>query len=486
MRSMACFGIVFLCASALGETADEAYARLTAYRSVWETNCWAYIKAIPLASEANASSANSRWFVDFLGFPDFAETNRCMDILQAKRYAIHNLGFHIGIQNSSNAWFAVADFIDHVRSHADPSWVGKSAYALDYSEEDEKDPAFYRGSNPNLDFNFYRKAHPDVDYRRWHVLVKERRIYEDSLARVQTDAMEDLRWHFWWNGTADYTDEQMDACRSTIIERAKLTPDQAKCIFESDDKMHDPLKRRVADYRRKKFGLSKYPCLTVPKAEVVRPLPTTDEEFKAEFLRLVASSNLLIRRPKEEIGPLCEGIAKLGDKDRALRLLDQLFEMAVAQEVTATEVRHRCSWFYRLFVVGGMAFCHAQKLRGNPSERWDKLFKFYDRFLDETTKAEEGLPMELEYSQWSESDRSKWSYLTALRSNLGSCNIIILDFYNRHLRKEDTRTLRDDVLERLLEFNKFSEATPFIPKSGKPLARPDFSRWRRSESPSRK
>ena len=106
------------------------------------------------------------------------------------------------------------------------------------------------------------------------------------------------------------------------------------------------------------------------------------------------------------------------------------------------------------------------------------------------TDANGNLVERYEYDAWgkvlSVTDAEGQTLIRSLRISFGSWNSFILDYYNRYLMKEHSRTQQDDVLERLLEFDKFRTSTPQIPQPGKPLARPDFSRWRRSESPRRK
>ena len=75
-----------------GETVEEAYARLSAYRSVWETNAWAYVQTVPVVTNKALAEANGLWFADFLKYPDITDTNRLHEIIRAKRYAILHYG----------------------------------------------------------------------------------------------------------------------------------------------------------------------------------------------------------------------------------------------------------------------------------------------------------------------------------------------------------------------------------------------------------
>ena len=98
-----------VCASQ-GETVEEAYARLTAYRSVWETNAWAYVQTVPVVTNDALAEANGRWFVDFLQYPDVTDTNRLDEIFRARNYAVWHYGDVIGILDNTHAWYAVAAY----------------------------------------------------------------------------------------------------------------------------------------------------------------------------------------------------------------------------------------------------------------------------------------------------------------------------------------------------------------------------------------
>ena len=171
MKRLVIFGAIIASCTLSGETVEEAYARLTTYRSVWETNVWAYVQTVPVTTNELASEANGRWFVDFVQYPDISVSNRFDEILRAKDQAIWRYADIAGVYDNSNAWYAVADYIGHLKAAADPRWIDESYDVVTAVDEDGVETV--TNSNPLLDFNHYRQEHFS-DFRQSHTnLVNE-------------------------------------------------------------------------------------------------------------------------------------------------------------------------------------------------------------------------------------------------------------------------------------------------------------------------
>ena len=215
----------------IGETADEAYARLTAYRSVWETNAVAYARSICLAKDLDAAAANGMWFVDAMSFPDVTETNRLDSILQAKEEIMRQGYIEGSIQSNTNCWYALADFIARLKTTVDPRW----------QEEDENRPFF--------DFNNYRQECLEAHMRQytnrvskadavkafnrvWHSMFAAKWNREVNLHSALRHAKQMMRDRFWLFGAKDLPADVKNACRSNIVERARLTADEERYIFD--------------------------------------------------------------------------------------------------------------------------------------------------------------------------------------------------------------------------------------------------------------
>ena len=230
----------------LGETVDEAYARLTAYRSVWETNAWAYVETVPVVTNKAIAEANGRWFVDFLQYPDVTDTNRLSEIFRAKDYAVWHYGDVVGISDNTNAWYAVADYIAHLKDVADPRWIDKSYEVVTGVMDDGV--KIIANTNPLLDFASYklehftafRQAHTNLTneidalnafFRDWSDMTRSKIRWEKMLNEALDKPKKSIRENFWWFGTENMSEEEKSICRSNIVERARLSQEEADSIF---------------------------------------------------------------------------------------------------------------------------------------------------------------------------------------------------------------------------------------------------------------
>lgn len=245
-RLMLFFCAALGCGPMRGETVEEAYARLTAYRSVWDTNAWAYVQTVPVVTNVAIAEANGRWFADFLQYPDVTATNRMDEILRAKKYAIGHYGYAIGIFDNTNAWYAVADYIAHLKDASDPRWIDESYDVVtDVMADGVKIVA---NTNPLLDFASYKQEHFS-DYRQAHTnLVNETDALNsffmewsnmtDSIIRRERmiqwamhEPKRAIRECFWWFGSCRLLDAERASVQSNIIERAQLSLEEADSIF---------------------------------------------------------------------------------------------------------------------------------------------------------------------------------------------------------------------------------------------------------------
>ena len=122
MKKLLVVGFAVAYSGLFAETAEEAYARLSSYRGVWETNATAYAKLAAIGNDPAVAEAKTRWFLDVLAFPDVTETNRLGDVLYAKRQILQKNAGSRCIIGNTNCWYAVADFIARLKKAADPKW----------------------------------------------------------------------------------------------------------------------------------------------------------------------------------------------------------------------------------------------------------------------------------------------------------------------------------------------------------------------------
>ena len=246
MKRLVVFGVIIAGRTVSGGTVEEAYERLTAHRSVWETNVWAYVQTVPVTTNELASEANGRWFVDFIQYPDISVSNRFDGILRAKGQAIWRYADIAGVHDNSNAWYAVADYIGHLKAAADPRWIDESYDVVTSVDEDGVESV--TNSNPLLNFDHYRQEHFS-DFRQSHtnlvnetdalnaffkewsdmtdLNVKRERLLKTSLHEPKRT----IRECFWWFGMDHLSDAERAVVRSNIVERARLSQEEAESIF---------------------------------------------------------------------------------------------------------------------------------------------------------------------------------------------------------------------------------------------------------------
>ena len=215
------------------ETAEEAYARLSSYRSVWDTNALAYVKLAAIGDDPAVAEAKAKWFVDVLAFPDVTETNRLDEVLSAKEKIISYNDGSYGIESNTNCWYAVADFIARLKSVVDPGWQdveGESFFIALRNYRQECLEAYVRQ---------YTNVVSGVDptnafYQGWHSMYIDKWNREVSLESALNRAKHTMKERFWWFGAKNMPDEVKDVRRSNIVTRAHLTPAEEHFIF--DDK----------------------------------------------------------------------------------------------------------------------------------------------------------------------------------------------------------------------------------------------------------
>lgn len=230
----------------VGETADEAYARLSAYRSVWETNVWAYVNTVPLTRDKSAAEANGRWFADFLSFPDVTETNRMESIFFARERVFLQCADSPGILYNTNAWYALADYIARLKAASDPRWIDESYVVVTDHRDDGV--AICANTNPLLNFASYKKEHFDefrsrhadlgtygdainAFHAEWRKMIDVRQKREWTLESALRCAKQTMKEQFWLFGAEALPAEAKATCRFNIVQRAHLSAEEERDIF---------------------------------------------------------------------------------------------------------------------------------------------------------------------------------------------------------------------------------------------------------------
>ena len=231
MKKILAVGVYALACSLLAETAEEAYARLSSYRSVWNTNALEYVKLAAIGDDPAVAEAKAKWFVDVLAFPDVTETNRLDEVLFAKEKIISYNDGSYGVESNTNCWYAVADFIARLKSVADPGWQdveGKSFSNALRNYRQECLEAYVRQYT-----NFVSGVNPtNAFYKGWRSMYTDKWNREVRLKSALNGAKHTMKERFWLFGAKGLSDSEKAVCRSNIVERAHFTPEEEHEIFE--------------------------------------------------------------------------------------------------------------------------------------------------------------------------------------------------------------------------------------------------------------
>ena len=184
--------------------------------------------------------------------------------------------------------------------------------------------------------------------------------------------------------------------------------------------------------------------------------------FNEVFHFLVTATNMTLSRASRTMTMVCKRIDELSNEQSAFKLYDSLLEHAISQEVTIKEYNRRQNWFAELWDVAWRAFIRAQSKQGNNFEYWDKIFMFYQKYINEILEVERTLaktPLEL----WSRQDSQKGTYLYGIKGELKTWVRVMRDFYFPNMSKNYTTEQKDDILRRFKEVEKHTITPPHYP-----------------------
>ena len=241
MKKLLVAGAITAAHFLLAETPEEAYARVSACRDVWNTNALAYVKQVAIGDDPALAEAKAKWFVDVLGFPDVTETNRLGDVLYAKeKFLTMNAGLGSVIGNT-NCWYAVADFIARLKAEADPEWQfaeGKNFFrAVSNYRQDCLETYVRQHAN-----SVSRVDPTNSFYREWHSMFRNKRNREIRFSSALNSAKQRMKMDFWWFGTENMSEAEKSVCRSKIVARAHLTPAEEHFIFDDKPDLYYKIK----------------------------------------------------------------------------------------------------------------------------------------------------------------------------------------------------------------------------------------------------
>ena len=196
------------------------------------------------------------------------------------------------------------------------------------------------------------------------------------------------------------------------------------------------------------------------------------EMYEEEFRRLVAGSNVTVSTTRIATDSLCNEIDSQKNRDEAIRLFDQLGEMALTQPLVSSNQYHGHMYFYKrqnqllkLWYVTLDAFCFAQSHRQESFKDWDRLFRFFKRYTSEMA----AVLTEMNEPMGSDQFDDRVDYLRVIKGDLKQNVHVMRRFFYPQLVNGLTDGQKEDILRRFREIEEYVDS--ISPPKRKPLGK---------------
>lgn len=192
-----------------------------------------------------------------------------------------------------------------------------------------------------------------------------------------------------------------------------------------------------------------------------------EELLDVRLKRLVVATNMNLYAARMEKIEIFERILKISDHQEAFRLYDLLLELTIAQEVTTIECDRRQNWYAMLWYNARSAFREAQRTQGNDFAYWDKIFRFFEKYINEIAAIEKlfGNPCitlkNVHQSIKRVDDKAR--YLFMIKGDLKTWVRVMRDFEFPKMSKNYTPEQKADIMRRFKEVEKYTVTPPHYP-----------------------
>lgn len=182
------------------------------------------------------------------------------------------------------------------------------------------------------------------------------------------------------------------------------------------------------------------------------------ERLEAECRRIVSESELKRENVVIAICDLCKEISEL-PRDEALPLLDRWMETAIEQPVTNVGYSIETKLPEKLFHIFFFSFMTSQNMRSNSFDHWDKMFRFFAKYIDEISSVEKHINER--GVRW---PNPSYRYLHDLQVHVENWVYMITIVYRDVLLDRGlTEEQKADILHRLDEVKKHTVPPPHSP-----------------------
>ncbi len=193
---------------------------------------------------------------------------------------------------------------------------------------------------------------------------------------------------------------------------------------------------------------------------------TQSERLEVECSRLVVEAGRIRGGVWSASCDLCNEICTL-PKEVALPLLDQLIEMAIEQPVTNANRSAILRKHEDLFEMVLCSFIASQGLRANSFEHWEKMFRFFKKYIDEITAEKKRIEALNRQKINPYYRRQHARYLHLLQTYMENWVHNVRTVFSNTLSKGLTEEQKADILRRLDEVKKYTVPPPDSPYSRK-------------------
>ena len=205
---------------------------------------------------------------------------------------------------------------------------------------------------------------------------------------------------------------------------------------------------------------------TIEKHHLTKDYIAKEKLYAETFLRLVGPTNMTMDDIIIEMDNISRQISELVDSNQAFYIYDQLLELAIGQDMhKIQDLRIKYNWYYKLWYVSMRAFLGRMKQQGNNYEYWDKIFRFYEKYINEIINLEKSIVSKQKDST-QDNKAKEMKYVRLMRGELNTYVNIMRNGYFHQLSKHYTLEQKNDILRRFKEVEKYTITSPHFFKCG--------------------
>lgn len=188
-----------------------------------------------------------------------------------------------------------------------------------------------------------------------------------------------------------------------------------------------------------------------------------DDTRMEQIRRLFSTTNRSFSESRIQSSDFVMNVLKNCNASEAYLYCDCLLELAINHDVTAVEYISRQNQLAICWYNARNAFIGAQKKNGNDYMYWEKIFRFYKKYVNEilsVVQLIENPKAEDQNVSRSVKNVNKNRYLFLIQDDLKAWVRVMRDFEFPSMSKHYTPEQKSDILRRFNEIEKYTTLTP--------------------------